>query len=82
VPDPQKFAHHEKGKLRSKFILLEATFHIPFKKFEIRLQQVDLPEGYTKKNKKEASGWKSPYLPTIAAFLVRFVCHATRQAQQ
>jgi hypothetical protein len=41
-----------------------------------------LPEGYTKINKKEALEWKSPYLPTIAAFLVRFVCHVTTQAQQ
>jgi uncharacterized membrane protein YadS len=35
-----------------------------------------LPEVYTKTNKKEASEWKSPYLPTIPAFLVRFVIAA------
>jgi len=53
VPDPQKFAHHEKGKLRSKFILLEATFHIPFGKFEIRLQQVTCQKSTRKQTRKK-----------------------------
>jgi hypothetical protein len=53
VPDPQKFAHHEKGKLRSKFILLEATFHIPLEKFEIRLQQVTCQKSTRKQTRKK-----------------------------
>jgi hypothetical protein len=52
VPDPQKFGHHEKGKLHSKFILLEATFHIPFKKFEIRLQQVTCQKATRRQTRK------------------------------
>ncbi len=58
--------------------------HIPhtFQKVWDKITASDLPEGYTKINKKEALEWKSPYLPTIAAFLVRFVCHVTTQAQQ